>query len=68
MQVGDFKAFYFDGSRGLYIHPNIWHEGVFPIEEKSSLENLIKNVSDDYEIIISDNNSTDNSFNICNFY
>lgn len=25
----DFKAFYFDGSCGLYIHPNIWHEGVF---------------------------------------
>ena len=36
IQVGDFKAFYFDGSHGLYIHPNIWHEGVFPIEEKSS--------------------------------
>ena len=32
----DFKAFYFDGSKGLYIHPNIWHEGVFSIEEKSS--------------------------------
>jgi hypothetical protein len=25
----DFIAFYFDGSCGLYIHPNIWHEGVF---------------------------------------
>lgn len=24
-------AFWFDGSQGLYIHPNIWHEGVFPI-------------------------------------
>jgi len=23
-------AFWCDGSRGLYIHPNIWHEGVFP--------------------------------------
>ena len=22
-------AFWCDGSRGLYIHPNIWHEGVF---------------------------------------
>ena len=32
----NFKAFYFDGSKGLYIHPNIWHEGVFPVEEKSS--------------------------------
>jgi len=23
-------AFWCDGSRGLYIHPGIWHEGVFP--------------------------------------
>ena len=26
-----FVAFTFDGSKGLYIHPNTWHEGVFPI-------------------------------------
>lgn len=25
----DFVCFRFDGHRGLYIHPNIWHEGVF---------------------------------------
>ncbi|MEO8345886.1 MAG: ureidoglycolate lyase [Betaproteobacteria bacterium] len=25
----NFVAFRFDGSRGLYIHPDIWHEGVF---------------------------------------
>jgi hypothetical protein len=25
----DFVCFRFDGSRGLYIHPNVWHEGVF---------------------------------------
>jgi hypothetical protein len=25
----DFVCFRFDGSCGLYIHPNIWHEGVF---------------------------------------
>ena len=36
IRAEDFKAFYFDGNKGLYIHPNIWHEGVFPIEEKSS--------------------------------
>jgi hypothetical protein len=24
-----FVCFQFDGSQGLYIHPNIWHEGVF---------------------------------------
>jgi ureidoglycolate hydrolase-like protein len=24
-----FVCFRFDGGRGLYIHPNVWHEGVF---------------------------------------
>ena len=28
----DFKCFRFDGSRGLYIHPNIWHGGVFAMK------------------------------------
>jgi len=27
-------AFWCDGSKGLYIHPNIWHEGIFPVEDK----------------------------------
>ena len=26
-----FICFRFDGSQGLYIHPNIWHEGVFGV-------------------------------------
>ena len=26
----DFVGFWFDGTRGLYIHPGVWHEGVFP--------------------------------------
>lgn len=26
-----FVCFRFDGQEGLYIHPNIWHEGVFPL-------------------------------------
>ena len=26
-----FVAFRCDGTRGLYIHPGIWHEGVFPV-------------------------------------
>ena len=34
--IEHFKAFYFDGSQGLYIHPNIWHEGVFPLTEKAT--------------------------------
>lgn len=25
----NFVAFWFDGNEGCYIHPNIWHEGVF---------------------------------------
>ena len=25
----DFVCFWFGGDRGLYIHPNVWHEGVF---------------------------------------
>ena len=25
----DFVCFRFDGSKGLYLHPNVWHEGVF---------------------------------------
>ena len=27
----DFVCFSFDGTRGLYIHPSIWHEGVFSL-------------------------------------
>ncbi|MEQ8357164.1 MAG: ureidoglycolate lyase [Kiloniellaceae bacterium] len=27
-------AFWCDGSRGLYIHPNIWHEGIFPVTDE----------------------------------
>ena len=36
IKAEDFKAFYFDGTKGLYIHPNIWHEGVFPTNQNSS--------------------------------
>lgn len=27
-----FVCFRFDGQRGLYIHPNVWHEGVFGLQ------------------------------------
>lgn len=27
----DFVCFWFDGRQGLYIHPNVWHEGVFAL-------------------------------------
>ncbi|NKB54286.1 MAG: ureidoglycolate hydrolase [Rhizobiaceae bacterium] len=29
-------AFWCDGSKGLYIHPGIWHEGIFPVEDNQS--------------------------------
>ncbi len=29
-------AFWCDGSQGLYIHPGIWHDGVFPVMQKQS--------------------------------
>ena len=31
VKPSDFVAFWFDGGKGLYIHPSIWHEGVFPV-------------------------------------
>jgi len=34
IQVKDFICFFCDGNQGLYIHPNIWHEGVFAINGK----------------------------------
>ena len=30
-----FVNFYFDGTHGLYIHPNILHEGIFPLARKA---------------------------------
>ena len=30
-----FTNFYFDGSMGLYIHPNVWHEGIFPLSKRA---------------------------------
>jgi len=27
-------AFWCDGSRGLYIHPNIWHDGIYPVGDR----------------------------------
>ena len=31
LAIDDIVALWCDGSRGLYIHPGIWHEGVFPV-------------------------------------
>ena len=32
VQPEDFVCFRFQGNQGLYIHPNVWHEGIFAIE------------------------------------
>lgn len=29
----DFVAFWFSGEQGLYIHPGVWHEAVFPVND-----------------------------------
>ncbi len=29
----DFRAFWFDGSRGVHIDPGVWHQPVFPIDD-----------------------------------
>ena len=34
VKAEDFVAFHVEGGKGLYIHPNIWHEGVFPVAER----------------------------------
>jgi hypothetical protein len=34
----NFVCFRFDGTRGLYIHPNIWHEGVFTLEGRQRFQ------------------------------
>lgn len=31
-----FVAFYVEGGKGLYIHPDVWHEAVFPLAERAS--------------------------------
>ena len=36
----DFVAFYVDGGRGLYIHPDVWHEAVFPVAERARFHDV----------------------------
>lgn len=31
----DFVAFKVTGGKGLYIHPNVWHEAIVPLEKKA---------------------------------
>ena len=32
-----FTTFYCDGSRGLYLHPNVWHGAIVPHDEEAQL-------------------------------
>lgn len=32
----DFVAFYCDGRRGLYIHPNVWHGAFVPLDDEAA--------------------------------
>lgn len=34
----DFVCFWCKGDQGLYIHPNIWHEGVFALQGEQSFD------------------------------
>ena len=36
IRLQDFVAFYFDGSVGLQIYPNIWHQPMYPIEDTAT--------------------------------
>ena len=38
LQPDKVVAFWCDGSRGLYIHPNIWHEGIFPVADQQRFQ------------------------------
>jgi hypothetical protein len=33
-----FVAFYCDGGSGIYIHPGVWHEAVFPLAEAAAFD------------------------------
>ncbi len=33
IKLEHFTAFYFDGTQGLYIHPNVWHETMLPLQK-----------------------------------
>lgn len=36
IRLEDFTAYYFDGSKGLYIHPNVWHETMLPLQPRAT--------------------------------
>ncbi|XZE53686.1 ureidoglycolate lyase [Planctomycetaceae bacterium SH139] len=36
VQPSDFVCFLFSGQQGLYIHPNIWHDGVYALQGEAT--------------------------------
>jgi len=38
VKLENFKAFDFYGTQRIYIHPNIWHERIFPLTPKASFD------------------------------
>ena len=34
IKLEDFRAFYFDGTYGLNIHANVWHQPMYPINDE----------------------------------
>ena len=34
VKLEDFRAFYFDGTYGLNIHANVWHQPMYPINDE----------------------------------
>jgi ureidoglycolate lyase len=37
VQPRDFVTFWCDGTRGLYVHPDVWHGAVVPFDDRASL-------------------------------
>lgn len=38
LNLDNIVAFWSDGRQGIYIHPGIWHEGVFPVTSSQSFQ------------------------------
>ena len=36
IKLDHFKAFYFDGSFGVQIHADIWHQPIYPINDEAT--------------------------------
>lgn len=39
LHLEHFRAFYFDGTRGVHVDPGVWHQPIYPIAEKADFSN-----------------------------